>query len=145
MKKINLRSFGITTIIRRALEGNVSPLNFALVLGFFSSLVILYIALHVHCYSVSENLNERTEQLELLLDQNAFLTARYNDLVAPDRIIPLVEQMGMRPGSPEEVRRFALYEYRDGEPEEIERSATVTTAEGRIDRMQLNTVAPEGR
>ncbi|HUV35682.1 MAG TPA: hypothetical protein VMX58_01950 [Patescibacteria group bacterium] len=145
MKKIDLRSFGITTIIRRALEGNVSPLNFALVLGFFSSLVILYIALHVQSYSVSEDLTERTEHLELLLDQHALLTAHYNDLVSPDRIIPLVEQMGMRPGSPEEVRRFALYDSRERESEEINRWATVTTAEGRIDGMQLNTVEPEGR
>lgn len=145
MKKINLRSFGITTLVRRALEGNMSPFNFALVLGFFSSLVILYIALHVHCYTVSEGITESTEKLELLLDQNAFLTARYNDLVSPERIIPLVEQMGMQPGTPEQVRRFALYEYRGQGPEEIERWATVTTAEGQIDRMQQNAVEPEGR
>ena len=145
MKRINLRSFGITTLVRRALEGNISPLNFALVLGFFSSLVILYIALHVHCYTVSEGITESTERLELLLDQNAFLTARYNDLVSPERIIPLVEQMGMRPGNPEQVRRFALYEYDGREPEEIERWETVITAEGRIDRVQINAVEPEGR
>ena len=145
MKKFNLRSFGITTIIRRALEGNMSSFNFALVLGFFSSLVILYIALHVHCYTVSEDLTKNTEKLELLMDQNAFLTARYNDLISPDRIIPLVEQMGMRPGSPEEVRKFALYEYPDKAPQEIKRWATVITAEGQIDGMQLNAVDPEGR
>ncbi len=145
MKKINLRSFGITTLIRRALEGNMSPFNFALVLGFFSSLVILYIALHVHCYTVSEGITDSTEKLELLLDQNAFLTARYNDLVSPDRIIPLVERMGMRPGTPEQVRRFALYECRGREPEEIERWAKVTTAEGQTDGMQSSAVEPEGR
>ncbi len=145
MKKINLRSFGITTIIKRALEGNVSPFNFALVLGFFSSLVILYIALHVHCYTVSDEITGSTETRELLLDQNAFLTARYNDLVSPERIIPLVEQMGMQPGTPEQVSRFALYDYRGQESEEMERWATVTTAEGQIDRMRLNAVEPEGR
>jgi hypothetical protein len=145
MKKFNLRSFGITTLIRRALEGNISPFNFALVLGFFSSLVILYIALHVHSYTVSEGITEGTEKLELLLDENAFLTARYNDLVSPERIIPLVEQMGMRPGNPEQVDRFALYEYHGREHERIERWVTLTTADGQIERMRINAVEPEGR
>ena len=145
MKKINLDSLSVTNIIKRSLEGNVSPFNFALILGFFSSLVILYIALHVHSYTISDDLTQRTEQLELLMDQNAFLAARYNDLVSPDRIIPLVEQMGMRPGTPDEVRRFALHEDREREMREIERWATITTAEGRIEEMHLNAIEPEGR
>lgn len=145
MKKFDIRSLGIATLIKRALEGNMSPFNFALVLGFFSSLVILYIALHVHCYTVSEDINASTEKLEFLLDRNALLTARYNDLVSPDRIIPIVERMGMRPGAPDQVRRFALYEYRGRESEEIERWATLTAAEERSDRMQFNAVEPEGR
>ena len=145
MKRIKMHGFSITTLIKRALEGNVSPLNFVLVLGFFSSLVLLYIALHIHCYTVSQDLNEKSERLELLMDQNAFLTARHNELVSPDRIIPLVERMGMRPGKPDEVRRFALYEHRNRGVREIREWATASAAVDRIDRTYIFAVGPEGR
>jgi hypothetical protein len=145
MKKTNRRSFSITILIKRALEGNVSPLNFVLILGFFSSLVLLYIALHVHCYAVSQDINENSDELEILSDRNAVLMARYNDLVSPDRIIPLAEKMGMRPGTPEEVRRFALYENREGKPHRAEEWAEAGGADNRIDRVQILAVEPEGR
>lgn len=145
MKKINRRTFSITILIKRALEGNVSPLNFVLILGFFSSLVLLYIALHVHCYAVSQDINESSDELEILTDRNAVLTARYNDLVSPDRIIPLAEEMGMRPGTPDEVRRFALYENLEGRPHRAEEWAKAGSNDNRIDRVQVLAVEPEGR
>jgi hypothetical protein len=145
MKKIDMNSYSITNLIKRALEGNVSPLNFVLVLGFFSSLVLLYIALHVHCYTVSQDLNENAERLELLMDQNAFLTAQYNALVSPDRIIPLVEQMGMRPGTPDEMRKFALYEYRDRKVRDVEQWASAAAVVERIDKAYILAAEPEGR
>jgi hypothetical protein len=113
MRKISGHSAGVSLIIKRALEGRMSPLNFLLVLGFFCSLVLLYISLHVYFFSMSQDISERRDKLELLMDNNVRLTAEYNDLVSPDRIIPIVRKLGMRVGSPAEIKRLALYESKE--------------------------------
>ncbi|GEM_PF-3025389 len=111
-------SFGITYLIRRALEGRISSLGFLVVLGFFSSLVLLYLALHVHFIGISRDINEISERVKILKERNVCLKAEYNDLISPERIIPIVQGFGMRPGSPDEMRRFAVYQdYRIGESE----------------------------
>jgi len=75
-------SSGLSFIVKRALEGRISPLNFLLLLGFISSLVLLYISLHFY------------------------------DLVSAERIIPISKKLGLRAGTPHEVRRLAIYEER---------------------------------
>ncbi|MBN1163620.1 MAG: hypothetical protein JXB45_03500 [Candidatus Krumholzibacteriota bacterium] len=100
----------VSMIVKRALEGKVSPLGFLLVLGFLSSMVLLYISLHVHFYTLSESIQEVEKKKEVLLDQQIFLTAEYNRLVSPERIIPLAKEIGMRAGSSIEILRLAYYE-----------------------------------
>jgi hypothetical protein len=58
----------MSLIVKRALEGKVSPLGFLMVLGFLSSMILLYISLHVHFYTLSESIREVEKQKEVLLD-----------------------------------------------------------------------------
>jgi len=102
--------------IKRALEGKMSPVSFLLVLGFLSSLVLLYISLNVYFFNISTDAVASRERLDFLMDRNARLTAQYNELVSPGRIIPMATLLGMRPGSSEEVRRLAFNG--DGVPSE---------------------------
>jgi hypothetical protein len=113
MRKNTGYSAGVSLIIKRALEGRISPLNFLLILGFFCSLVLLYISLHVYFFSMSQDISERRDKLDVLIDNNVRLTAEYNDLISPDRIIPIVRELGMRAGSPSEIKRLALYESKE--------------------------------
>ncbi|MBN1884975.1 MAG: hypothetical protein JW876_05580 [Candidatus Krumholzibacteriota bacterium] len=99
----------IPTIVRQALHGRLSSLNFLLLLGFFSTIVLLYISLHVHFFSISQQIADSTDRLEMLRGRNVVLTASYNDLVSPERIIPIATGYGMRAGSPGEMTRLALY------------------------------------
>jgi hypothetical protein len=94
--------------VKRAIEGRVSPVSFLLVLGFLSSLVLLYISLHVYFFNVSNDIVASREKLDYLMDRNARLTAQYNELAAPGRIIPMAKDLGMRAGSSDEVHRLAL-------------------------------------
>lgn len=111
MSKKAVYSPGPSLIIRRAFAGRVSPLNFLLVLGFFSTLVLLYISLHVHFFSISQNISHRCEKLSDLMDRNARLTAEFNEMISPERIIPIARgRLGMRAGSTEEVKRLAMYD-----------------------------------
>jgi hypothetical protein len=103
-------SSGLAGLIRKALEGRVSPLNFLLLLGFFSTLVLMYISLHVYFFSLSNEVASCRERLEYQMDLNARLTAEYNRLVSPARIIPLAVDLGLRAGSYDEVERFAIRE-----------------------------------
>lgn len=135
-------SYGIALIVRRALERRMGPLNFLLLLGFFSSLVLLYISLHVYFFSISQDISENRERLELLIDRNVTLTASYNDLISPERIVPMAEKIGMRPGSPEEMRRFALYEYIRKPKKEASRLAQADASGRLVDKDGLT---PEKR
>jgi len=100
----------MSLIIKRALEGRISPLSFMLILGFFSSLVLLYISLHVYFFSISQDISKDSERLGALMDSNVRLMAKYNELISADRIIPLVEKRGFRACTPDEMERVALYE-----------------------------------
>jgi hypothetical protein len=99
---------GPYTIFKRALEGRVTPLTFLLILGFFSSLVLLYISLHVYFFNISNDIVASSERVDGLMDTNVRLMAVYNELAAPARIIPMAQALGMRAGSTDEVRRLAL-------------------------------------
>ena len=99
---------GLYLVIKRALEGRVTPLTFLLILGFFSSLVLLYISLHVYFFNISNDIHASSERVEALMDSNVRLMAAYNELAAPGRIIPMAQQLGMRAGASEEVHRLAV-------------------------------------
>ena len=101
-------SSGLYNFVKRALEGRVTPLTFLLILGFFSTLVLLYISLHVYFFNISNTIVASSERVDALIDANVRLMAAYNELTAPSRIIPLAQGLGMRAGSAEEVQRFAL-------------------------------------
>ena len=105
----NAGSFsGLCAIVRRAIEGRLTPLSFLLIVGFFSTLVLLYISLHVYFFNISNDIAASSERADALMDANVRLMAVYNGLAAPGRIIPLAQGLGMRAGSTDEVRRLAL-------------------------------------
>jgi hypothetical protein len=99
---------GLYTIVKRALQGRITPLTFLLILGFFSSLVLLYISLHVYFFNISNDIVASSERVDALMDTNVRLMAVYNDLAAPGRIIPMAQGLGLRAGATDEVRRLAL-------------------------------------
>jgi hypothetical protein len=99
---------GLYTIVKRALQGRITPLTFLLILGFFSSLVLLYISLHVYFFNISNDIAASSERVDALMDTNVRLMAVYNDLAAPGRIIPMAQGLGLRAGATDEVRRLAL-------------------------------------
>jgi cell division protein FtsL len=110
---------GLSLVLKRALEGRISPVTFLLVLGFFSTLVLLYISLHVYLFNVSNEIAVSSERVDALMDANVRLMASYNVLASPGRIIPMARDLGMRAGSSDEVHRLALRidaESIDGEP-----------------------------
>jgi hypothetical protein len=99
---------GLYLVVKRALEGRVTPLTFLLILGFFSSLVLLYISLHVYFFNISNEIVASGERVDALMDANVRLMAVYNELASPGRIIPMAQGLGLRAGSTDEVRRLAL-------------------------------------
>jgi len=99
---------GLYLVVKRALEGRVTPLTFLLILGFFSSLVLLYISLHVYFFNISNDIVASGERVDALMDANVRLMAVYNELASPGRIIPMAQGLGLRAGSTDEVRRLAL-------------------------------------
>ncbi|MBN2072072.1 MAG: hypothetical protein JW814_11515 [Candidatus Krumholzibacteriota bacterium] len=100
----------VSIVLRRTFEGKLSPMNFLLILGFFSSLVMLYISLHVHFYSLSEKISEGEERVEMLREEKIYLTAEQDRLTSHERIIPIVQDLGFRAGYSSEINRVALYE-----------------------------------
>jgi cell division protein FtsL len=112
-------SLGLSLVLKKALEGRITPITFLLILGFFSTLVLLYISLHVHLFNVSNEIAASSERVDALMDANVRLMASYNVLASPGRIIPMARDLGMRAGSTEEVHRLALRidaESAQGEP-----------------------------
>jgi len=99
---------GLYTIVKRALQGRITPLTFLLILGFFSSLVLLYISLHVYFFNISNDIAASSKRVDALRDTNVRLMAAYNELSAPGRIIPMAQGLGLRAGATDEVRRLAL-------------------------------------
>lgn len=98
----------LSMIVKRALEGRMGPFNFLIILGFFSSLVLLYISLHVHLDGISTKIDEGTSLRQALEDEKIFLMSKRNELISADRIIPLAEAAGMRPGAPDQIHRVAF-------------------------------------
>jgi hypothetical protein len=101
---------GISTLVRRAIEGRIGPLNFLIVLGSLSSLLLLYISLHVHAESLTTRIEECRKRCDMLRDEKTCLMAVRNDLSKAERILPLVERFGMVPGNAEQIHRVACYE-----------------------------------
>ena len=108
----NAYSYGLSLIIKRTLEGRVGPLNFILLLGFISSLMLLYISLHFYFYSISEQIEKGLEREKALMNENVRLVRMYNELSSPERVIPLAGKLGMRASRPSEVERLAVFEER---------------------------------
>ncbi len=96
------------SFMKRVLEGRISPLQFIMLIGSFSTLVLLYISLHVCFFNLSTEIAAESDRAEALMESNVRLMARYNELAAPGRIIPLARENGMRPGAHEEVQRLAV-------------------------------------
>ncbi len=114
--------------MKRVLEGRISPFQFIFLLGSFSTLVLLYISLHVCCFNVSNELATENDRVEALLELNVRLMTRYNELAAPGYVIPLAQDLGMRPGTNDEVRRFAV---KGG----LEEAGEPSWAEAGVDRL----------
>lgn len=107
MKSRTLYPGGFSAILKRALTGRASPLSFLIILGFFSTLVLLYISLHVHFASLSTEIDECMRSRDVLRDELTELIAEKNELIAPERVIPLAEKDGMEAGSPDRIHRLA--------------------------------------
>jgi cell division protein FtsL len=103
-------SYGLSLFIKKALEGKIGPMNFILLLGFVSSLLLLYISLHFYFFNISEQIELCTEREKALMNESARLLTEYNDLASPERIIPLAKKLRMRASMPEEVERLAVFE-----------------------------------
>ena len=104
----------LSMIVKRALEGKMGPFNFLIILGFFSSLVLLYISLHVHLDGISTRIDEGMKRRQALRDEKLDLMSHRNRLASAERIIPLAEAAGMQPGVPDQIHRIAYCE-----PDEI--------------------------
>ena len=113
MSKRNTDLFGFSLFIKKAIEGRVGPLSFILLLGFISSLLLLYISLGFHIFSVSEQLDAAIEREKMLQNENGRLRSTYNELTSRDKIIPLAEQLDMRECTSGEVERLAVFEHDD--------------------------------
>lgn len=131
MRKNAAHSLSISWIIRRALEGNISPLSYLIILGFFSSIVLLYVSLRVHFSNISGEISTSHTRLERVMNTNAQLLARYNDLTSYERIIPIAKEMGLRACSQEDVKRLTLYEKEQFDEKE---AAGWEQAEGPVSR-----------
>ena len=121
----------ISLIVKKALEGRMSPFNFLIMLGFVSSLFLLYISLHVHFFDLSSKIDERRRRIEKLRDRKTHLTAEYNKLTSRTRIIPIVQDLGLRAGSPAEIKRLAYYENHEQFDRDAARWAQVTAEDNR--------------
>jgi cell division protein FtsL len=110
MNASKIHSYGLSLFIKKALEGRIGPMNFILLLGFVSSLLLLYISLHFYFFNISEQIELCTERENALMNESARLLTEYNDLASPERIIPLARKLRMRASMPEEVERLAVFE-----------------------------------
>ncbi len=110
MNASKTHSYGLSLFIKKALEGRIGPMNFILLLGFVSSLLLLYISLHFYFFNISEQIELCTEREKALMNESARLLTEYNDLASPERIIPLAKKLRMRASMPDEVERLAVFE-----------------------------------
>jgi hypothetical protein len=100
----------LSMMLKKVLEGKMGPFNFLIILGFFSSLMLLYISLHVHLDGISTKIEEGTRLRQTLEDEKISLMTRRNELVSAERIIPLAEAAGLQPGAPDQIHRVAYCE-----------------------------------
>ena len=120
MSKRNTDLFGLSLIIKKAIEGRVGPLSFILLLGFVSSVLLLYISLGFHIFSISEQLDVAIEREKMLQNENGRLRSTYNELTSREKIIPYAELFDMRECASGEVERLAVYE-QDDDTENVSR------------------------
>lgn len=97
-------------LFRKAIEGKIGAFNFLITLGFLLSLLLLFVSLHVHFETISRRIEDGNRHRSSLRDQKTRLISERNDLVSPERILPLAEKSGLEPGSPRQVHRVAWYE-----------------------------------
>jgi hypothetical protein len=100
----------LSIMVKKALEGKMGPFNFLIILGFFSSLVLLYISLHVHLDGLTMRIESETKLQRTLEDELMTLVSERNKLESAERIIPLAEAAGMQPGVPDKIHRVAYCE-----------------------------------
>lgn len=110
MKNSLITNDPFSMLIRRALEGKIGTVGLILILGFFSSLILLYISLHVYFIDVSQRIESDRTRLLRLSNDNLYLKSQYHELISPKKIIPLARRLGMRPGRSEEVMNIAVRE-----------------------------------
>ena len=122
MSKRNTDLFGLSLIIKKTIEGRVGPLSFILLLGFVSSVLLLYISLGFHIFSISEQLDAASEREKMLQNENGRLRSTYNELTSREKIIPYAELLDMRECTSGEVERLAVYE-QDDDKETVSRWA----------------------
>ena len=105
----NKKCYSLQILVSRMFSGKISQLNFLILLGLTASLAMLYIGLHVYSYSLSEEISGSLKKRTFLREKKVWLLADYNRLIAPERIIPEVERMGMKQGSSMDVNKLTLY------------------------------------
>jgi hypothetical protein len=132
----------LSMIVKRALEGKMGPFNFLIILGFFSSLVLLYISLHVHLDGISKQIEEGTRLRKSLKDERICLMTARNRLASAERIIPLAEAAGMQPGVPDQIHRIAYCDVDEMTDDDISRWA-FRGGEGSLPTTQVG--VPESR
>jgi cell division protein FtsL len=113
MKTSKTDLFGLSLIIKNAVEGRVGPLSFILLLGFVSSILLLYISLGFHIFSISEQLDSAVEREHALQNENGRLRSTYNELTSREKIIPYARLLDMRECTSDEVERLAVFEKQD--------------------------------
>lgn len=135
MKKKN-NYYSVQVIIKRILEGRITPVNFLILVGFAASLALLYICLHVYSYTLSEQVNSASSRARFLREKKIWLMADYNKLTSPEKIIPEVQKMGMRPGSSVDISELTLYRRSrpfEGDASEVPEVSSVETGAGLTD------------
>ena len=108
MKKLNLSRNNFSIIVRRALEGKISPVGFVIILGFFSSMLLLYISLHVYFLDLSERIEADRIKANRLMNEKLYLSSVYDRLTSPEKVIPVALSYGLKPAGPENVKRVAF-------------------------------------
>jgi len=98
----------VSMVIVKALKGKVSTFGLILILGFFSSFLLLYISLHVYFFDISQRIEASKIRLTRLTNDNLYLKSEYNELTSAKRILPLAKNLGMIPPGAGDVTNVAV-------------------------------------
>ena len=98
----------VSMIIVKALKGKVSTFGLILILGFFSSFLLLYISLHIYFFDISRRIEASRTRLTRLANENLYLKSKYNELTSAKRIIPLAKKLGMMPAEAGDITNVAV-------------------------------------